>query len=156
MKRNLTAIIKEGWTELPLTQGVFALVDNEDAEKLSRHKWYAVKRKNGKFHAVRRDRNITIFMHNDIMNFITAQNTKTVIDHKDGDSLNNRKFNLRKVSRRINALNSDYSRNAKTLINRSRNGFRVVLRIEGIIKRFGPFATEEEALAVVKAYRDAS
>jgi len=71
---------------IKLTQNQFTKVDNEDFERLNKHKWcfdgdYAVRRKNRK----------KTYMHREIMK---AKKGK-MIDHKNHDSLDNRKGNLR-------------------------------------------------------------
>lgn len=93
------AHLKQGKTRMklsimaiPLTQGLFALVDGEDYEQLSKHKWYAKKNRNT-FYAVRMiyKPKKTILMHRVIMN---AQ-PREEIDHRTRYGLDNRKTNLR-------------------------------------------------------------
>jgi len=90
--------------EIHLTRGLTTKVDDEDYERLSIHKWYAlegVKR----FYAAR---NVPcdggqkrIFMHREIMN--TPKGVQ--VDHKNGNDLDNRKDNLRNCSRVENNRN---------------------------------------------------
>ena len=75
---------------IPLTQGKFAIVDAEDYERLSRHKWCAAK-SNGRFYAQRTENGRTIKMHREIMNPPPGM----VCDHKNHNTLDNRKSNLR-------------------------------------------------------------
>jgi len=101
-----TAFMKE----IKLTQGYIAKVDDDDFEKLSKHKWYAVvsKTKNLKrVYAVRMvrlgvNKRETIRMHRDILG-IRDNNIKT--DHKDHDTLNNQKSNIRQCTSSQNSLN---------------------------------------------------
>lgn len=79
---------------IPLTKGKVALVDDEDFERVILHKWCAAKR--GQRHYVARDVNgSTKFLHW----FIFGEKG---IDHRDGDGLNNQRYNLRKASRQQN------------------------------------------------------
>lgn len=94
--------------EIKLTQGKIALVDDEDFEKLNRHKWYAFKEKNT-FYAARRtsqangQKRKIIKMHNEILGYPPPG--FIMHDHKDGNGLNNQKYNLRFVTNRQNCQN---------------------------------------------------
>jgi hypothetical protein len=89
--------------EIPLTRGKATMVDDDDYERLSKHKWYAFEDRKT-FYACRgisfpKDR--TIWMHREIMDTPSGMET----DHKDGNGLNNQKYNLRICSRSQNAMN---------------------------------------------------
>lgn len=86
-------------------QTKIVLVDDDDYEKFNRHKWcasssgknfYAMRatRKGGKYKA--------IYMHREILPPLKEDEE---IDHINRNTLDNRKANLRRVSRRENALN---------------------------------------------------
>lgn len=96
---------------IPLTQGKVALVDDEDFERLSMHKWTA-ERRNGKvrifWYAIRKEpvgyvenrtKYKTKYLHQEILGVSTG------IDHKDGDGLNNQRHNLRLCSQTQNSQN---------------------------------------------------
>ena len=94
---------------IPLTKGKFAIVDAEDFEWLNQWGWYVVKCDN-KFYAARTQwisslpRNKAakrIYMHREIL----QTNKGIEVDHKDGNSLNNQKINLRTSTRSQNAAN---------------------------------------------------
>jgi len=81
-------------------------VDVEDFRELDKHKWYLF---NGKY--VGRHPNSfeieqgfpgVIYMHREIMDAITSTET---VDHINGDTLDNRKINLRVCSQGLNNLN---------------------------------------------------
>lgn len=91
--------------KIPLTQGQFALVDDEDYEFLNQWKWYVYK--NGStFYA---KRNIkcngkwtTIYMHQilaELMNF------KENVDHINRNGLDNQRSNLRPATNKENCEN---------------------------------------------------
>ena len=107
--------------KIPLTQGKFALVDDEDYEYLMQWNWFAVKNKQSTFYAVRRDvekdKRIVVFMHRVIM----AALGKTMVDHKNRDGLNNQKNNLRTCTSQEN------QRNRKP-VNNSASRFKGVTR----------------------------
>ena len=85
---------------IPLTQGQFALVDDEDYDWLSQWKWCASQSR-GRFYAVRKseDNACIIMMHRVLCD------SEELVDHKDGDSLNNQKDNLRPCTNQQNLQN---------------------------------------------------
>lgn len=89
---------------IPLTQGQFALVDDEDYDFLMKWKWYALKGKNT-FYAVRDiqidKKKKTIWLHRVIMNIPEGMFT----DHKDHDGCNNQRYNLRNCTKSQNNRN---------------------------------------------------
>jgi hypothetical protein len=95
---------------IPLTQGRFAKVDDDDFERISKHKWCVSKNKHHRTeYAMRREygRNRrSIKMHREILN---APNVVQV-DHINGDGLDNRKNNLRFCNNAQNHCNKDPQR----------------------------------------------
>lgn len=96
--------------EIPLTKGMVALVDDEDYERLSRYKWHIRMHRNT-FYARRRQRladgkKRDYFMHS----FIIDAPHGLVIDHRDGNGLNNCRENLRLATFAQNGQNSSKRR----------------------------------------------
>lgn len=92
-----------------LSQGMMAQVDDEDYEWLAQFKWYATKTEAG-FYAARKvrllhgaQRQTTLLMHKAIM---AHHKIDGQVDHKDTDTLNNQKTNLRVASNAQNRANS--------------------------------------------------
>ncbi len=97
--------------QIPLTQGQFALVDDDDFERVNQFKWHAIRivKKCGiTYYAVRSTafgqgkKRKTIIMHRFIMGFPIG---KVEIDHADNNGLNNQKHNLRIATRSENQHN---------------------------------------------------
>lgn len=94
---------------ISLTQGKIAIVDDEDYPELSKYKWCAGFF-DGRWYALRyskegyrynKNHGKLVSMHRHIMK---AKKGKQ-IDHKDGDGLNNQKFNLRFSTQQQNVFN---------------------------------------------------
>lgn len=127
---------------IPLTQGKFAKVDDQDYEELSRHKWYANKI-DCTWYAARRvsfPRRI-VFMHRVITNAPAGMQ----VDHINRDGLDNRRENLRLCT----GLHNNYNRGPNKL---NKVGYKGVRRNKygtytAQIKRvrLGTFRTPEEA-----------
>jgi hypothetical protein len=75
---------------IPLTRGKHALVDAEDFDRIMKHKWTAYYTC-GKWYAGRNDHGKCILMHREI----TKAPKGKVVDHIDGNGLNNCQSNLR-------------------------------------------------------------
>jgi hypothetical protein len=91
--------------EIKLTQGKFAIVDNEDYEYLNQFKWYAYKHRNtfyAKYKSIR--------MHRLILNIPQG----LYVDHINHNGLDNRKENLRICTNQQNLHNSLKSYNNKS------------------------------------------
>src|SRR6187549_2441300 len=103
--------------EIKLTKGMVTLVDDEDFEYLNRWKWFAHHRRAGKFYAARNSTYVSgqkrhcVSMHRVILN-ITDK--KVFADHKDGNSLNNQKYNLRLSTYLQNNANSKARKNSSS------------------------------------------
>lgn len=89
--------------KIELTQGKYALVDNEDYDSLNRHKWSL---RLGQY-AGRYENNQHIYMHRVVNS--TPDNLLT--DHINGDTLDNRKENLRSVNKSQNGINRGKQKN---------------------------------------------
>ena len=88
--------------EIQLTQGQVALVDDEDFEELNKYNWSADKGKYT-FYAVRATFKAGKYKRYRMQNVISGV-LRT--DHKDGNGLNNQRYNLRPASRAQNNMNT--------------------------------------------------
>lgn len=139
--------------EIKLTQGKVAFVDDGDLEIVSRFKWYAMRSKYTFYAAsngiikggVKRK---TILMHALIMGC-------DLVDHKNGNGLNNSRLNLRKANKSLNAVNSrrragSSSKFRGVVWDSKRNKWAAYIKIDGKTKNLGRFQTESQAS---EAYR---
>lgn len=95
--------------KIPLTQGKFAIVDDEDFDFLSQWKWSAhISKKAGQhtYYAIRatQKESDNCRMHRVIMGLHSTD--KRYIDHQNHNGLDNRKKNLRICSNQLNQGNS--------------------------------------------------
>jgi hypothetical protein len=84
-----------------LTKGKIALIDDEDWEVVSQHKWCAQHAGKGYFYAYSRSGSKGLKMHRFIMDAKPGEE----VDHINGDTLDNRRKNLRICSRKNNQQN---------------------------------------------------
>lgn len=138
--------------EIPITRGLTALVDNEDFEALTAWKWQASPRDrpNGQiFYATRkggRESNArkvtTVYMHRQILGVVGRS---IRVDHANGNSLDNRRVNLRLATPSQNSGNIRLVRSNTGYKGVSFNGARFNVKL--CDKHVGNFRTAEEAAA---------
>jgi hypothetical protein len=133
---------EDGVCYIPLSQGEVAIVDREDYEELSKYTWY-VTRHGGNKYACRKGK--SILMHRMIMKPPRGM----VVDHIDGNGLNNRRCNLRictqgqnVCNRRPNSGNGTGFRGVEL---RDSGKYLAVVRHEGKNHRAGLFSDPVEA-----------
>lgn len=85
---------------IPLTHGKFAIVDAADYERLNRYRWNACPGGDG-FYARRSVPGGTILMHREVMNAPKGM----VVDHINGNGLDDRQANLRVCTQQQNEHN---------------------------------------------------
>lgn len=90
---------------IPLTQGLNAIVSVEDYEDLSRHHWMALKHP-FRISAVRDIWEHSVRIGREYMSHrVIAPPVGRIIDHINGDTLDNRRSNLRIATASQNAIN---------------------------------------------------
>jgi hypothetical protein len=153
MVPEFIAYHKQKIKKIKLTQGKFAIVDEEDYNELNQYKWHAVNSHNtGTWYANRsygtgkRGKNKHILMHQEIMGFPNKG-----IDHINRNGLDNRKSNLRICSISENLFNSKLYKNNKSGFkgitwNKSNNKWRVKYGH----KHLGYFEKKEDAIKIRK------
>ena len=139
--------------KIPLTQGKLALIDDEDFDLVSKHKW-SVSNIGHNFYATTRSKD-TKYMHRLVMNNPAGLE----IDHINGDGLDNRKKNLRVCDRSRNSANRRNFKNSTGFRGVAKqslsNTYQAGIWIRGKRIYLGTFKTPEEAsLAYRKKYRE--
>lgn len=95
---------------IPLTQGKFALVDDEDFEYLNKFKWYAHKKRNGDFYVRRASPRV------DMHRLVLGTPKGFVTDHIDCNGLNNQRNNLRVCNNAQNQYHQKIRKKNKTSV----------------------------------------
>jgi hypothetical protein len=157
LKISLIQSLLLGVKMIELTRGEFTLVDDADFAWLSQYKWSLYKR-GTLCYAQRgaRDDSKTriVFMHRAILNAPPG----IVVDHIDGNGLNNQQSNLRFATRRENAHNRPKQRNNKSGFkgvckSQTGCGWRAAIRVNAKNIYLGIFDTAELA---AEAYDEAA
>lgn len=131
--------------QIPLTQGKVALVDDDDYERVSQHRWCTKKDRNT-YYATRcvyiSGKETTQALHR----FILNAPPKTQIDHRNGNGLDCRKENLRYCSHQQNCANrpglsKKHYKGVRKIINR----WQAELQANGKYVYIGSFRSPEQA-----------
>jgi len=147
--------------EIPLTQGQIAIVDDCDSH-LASYKWNADYDRATKNYYVKRKATLlsgkrtNVRLHHAVIGFPL---NGMLIDHKNGNTLDNRRDNLRIVTPLINAQNHRLRREGKTSSkyvgvwwDKNREKWHVTLKREGITIHVGRFDSEESAKDAYENY----
>lgn len=138
---------------IKLTQGQVALVDDADYDWLTQYKWCAYKHRSGNFYSIRASsrkdgKQYTIMMHRQILGL--KKGDKRQGDHRDHNTLDNRRNNLRICTGQQNQLNQKSHPNTTSRFkgvswSKSCKKWIVHIRIKGKLKHLGYFISEIEA-----------
>lgn len=134
--------------EIILSKTQIAIIDDDDFERIIKFKWHAVqKRRGGKFYAERSFRlngkRKNVRLHHEILQ------TNNMVDHINGNGLDNRKENLRicnnsqnhqNIPKRIGITSSKYKG-----VTKRKNGWEANIAFNNKRKYLGNFKTEIEA-----------
>jgi hypothetical protein len=133
--------------EIPLTQGLVALIDEADAAMALARKWYAG-RSGRTFYAQRTDlaadgSRLTVRLHT----FLTGWR---YVDHINGNGLDNRRANLREAEHRQNLMNQRRPRHNTSgfkgvTLNKRTGKWEAQILPQGRHIRLGSFEDPEEA-----------
>lgn len=141
---------------IPLTQGKVTIIDKEDYDELSKFNWFAWNNAlTNSFYAARNipvgDKQRMTQMHRVLLNIYDPS---IEVDHKDRDTLNNRKYNLRIATDLQNCTNQGRRKDNKTGfkgVSFSRPGkWQATIQFQGKQLYLGLFNSPEDAYEVYK------
>jgi hypothetical protein len=140
--RPTTCRSGRGIRRIAVGQGLFATVDAADYKKLSKYKWYAC-RHGPTVYATCRDKGRVVYMHR----MILRPRKGYVVDHIDGNGLNNRRGNLRVCTHQQNQANRGPCGGSSRFVGVYRKGDQWVaeIRCRGEYFYLGLFDDEVEA-----------
>lgn len=161
LREQVTQPSDPSYRIIPLTRGQVTLVDTADFEWLNQWDWSAVWMPNAQSYYVDRHaptepsgRRPHILMHRLIMG---VTDSKIKVDHRDKDTLNHRRYNLRV------ATNAENCRNSRARNKRGnpkgvhwapdRKKWRACICVDYKLIHLGGFGSQEEAVA---AYAEAA
>lgn len=130
-----------------LTKEKFTLVDDSDFHYLNMFKWcYAIRGGALKAKGGRE------YMHRLILGAKKGQ----IVDHIDGDNLNNQRHNLRFANKSQNAANRGLDKNNTSgykgvSLDKRYGTYRAYIAVSGKYLHLGTFATKQEAAAAYNA-----
>lgn len=146
--------------EIVITKEFKVQVDDEDFDKVSKYNWYAVKGKNTyyAYTDTRSPNNVEgkqFPMHKLILNIVNAS-PAILIDHIDGNGLNNQKLNLRKATNQQNCFNVEAKAKNKTAkfkgVYKTESGkYEAQIKLNYKSNSLGRYTLEETAAKVYDA-----
>lgn len=133
-----------------LTQGKKTLVDDADWEYLHSWEWTALRGQSG-YYAVRstypQGKRVLVHMSRVILGLTDP---KVLADHRSGDTLDNRRDNLRPATKAQNRANAVLNKNSTSKLRgvtylKSQKRWRARIRLDGKDLFLGYFDSKEEA-----------
>lgn len=138
----------DGKKAIQLTKGKIAVVDPDDYERANELKWYTKVTK-GSVYAARRYKENGVYVNQDLHHFIMGDESP-IIDHIDGDGLNNCKSNLRFCNHQCNLMNQRKQKNRTSIYKgvfkpKNYNKFIAMIKINQKSIHLGVFDNEIDA-----------
>ena len=139
---------------ITLTHNLETMVDDEDYNWLNQWKWHASRSRSG-FYAARHSprkhyKRYTILMHREILGL--SQDDQRKGDHKNGNTLDNRRQNLRPVTHAENMQNAKTPRNNTSGLkgvhwHKQAQRWRVRIMVKRKLIHVGTFTNKDKAYA---------
>jgi hypothetical protein len=138
--------------EIPLTKGMVALVDDQDYERVMQYKWHADYCHNTRSFIAERSFRAADgkWTRQPMSRFILDAPPEILVDHRNHNTLDNQRFNIRKCTHAQNQRNArkrcDNTSGYKGVSSRSHTKkFRARIKVNGREIFLGYFYTKREA-----------
>lgn len=154
LNRTAKRVAGRSWQEIPLTKGFVAIVDDDDFDEISKHNWHCSINSKVNIYARAIINRQQFKMHH----LIIKKRNGLLIDHINGNGLDNRRCNLRLATREQNARNrrlhsNNTSGHKGVSYRKTDKKFSAYIRVNGKRITLGMFKTIRPA---IEAYREAS
>lgn len=154
LRRMPASVLADGAITIPLSKGHVAIIDIVDAH-LAEFKWHAIEAECGHVYAYRKapqagGKQKNVILHREI---VGSACDGLVVDHIDGNGLNNRRNNLRIVTNQVNAQNvaTAFKNSSSGVLgvrwHTRRNNWHASIKIDGRHIHLGCFQSRDEAEA---------
>jgi|SRR5580765_177702 len=141
--------------QIPLTQGKYAKVDDEDYDELVKYKWCISKKRSGDYVVRNNDYpRYLIYMHREIMKPTPGK----VVHHINGDTLDDQKTNLQIVDDSYNGMKRNKLNKNNTsgyrgvTIGRDPGKWQAEVTYQGKHRGLGTYSTPEAASEAVENF----
>ena len=134
---------------IPLSEELTTIVDDDEFHLLSSYQWSANQTESGHVYAVRWDGFKAVKMHREIMG--AAHGDGLIVDHIDGNTLNNQKSNLRLCTQSENTQNSRKQKTSTSKYKgaqKCKDGWQASITKNGVKKYLGCYKTQIAAACV--------
>lgn len=135
--------------KIPITGGYWLTVDDADYEAVMRWSWCLTNGYPSRRKTLSKNKSKTVYLHRELMN----PTGKHVVDHINGNKLDNRRENLRVCTHAQNMVNWNNNRGESKFRgvswDKTRNKWKAQIQCNGKNRFIGRYSTEEEA---AKAY----
>jgi hypothetical protein len=130
----------------------YTIIDDDDFERVSKHSW-CIEKSRSYIYANSRINYKMVMLHRFIMNCPKDK----IVDHKNMNTLDNRKCNLRICTKSQNQMNRGKTKNNTTgfkgvIFNKEKDKFIARITKDKKVFRLGSFNTVEEAARVYDNY----
>lgn len=136
----------------------WAVVDADVIDELSEYRWTLMRDYPGRYTGTGRQNRSTLYLHRWLMGL--APGDERVVDHINRDTLDNRRANLRIVTRGQNLQNlrplsgkSSLYRGVKKMPTKKIPRWAAQCKVAGQMHHIGTYGTEEEAAEAARAFR---
>ena len=136
-----------GLCAIPLTKGAVTVIDQADLPFVLGRSWY-LKSERSRYAATKQTCAPSILLHRHLL----GVSGRALVDHINGDSLDNRRSNLRLSTTSLNAANKTMPRHSSMFKGvcfdarpKRQSPWKAQIRVSGRLRLLGFFRTQEDA-----------